>query len=345
MRNRHKLGSSNRTAKIIGMVIALLLIGGASVYGLTGQLDRHRQSTDNITELTPSLLGQSRNESVPDQNHTRNSADPAKEKLDPPPIDKNLKRPLAFLVVGIDERRHDSGRTDTIIVLTANPINQTIKMISIPRDTKTELADVSKGAFDKINHAYSRGKGLKSTKKTVERFLGIPIDYTTTINMKGFEQLVDLFGGVKVDVPRDFQTRGYRYTKGPMTLDGKAALYYVRERTGSSDFDRNVRQQQVLRSLINKSARFATLTKIDDILHIIGHNVNTNLTPLQLFQLQRLYGKVCGEDIEQLQLRGTDEWSDAYYFIVDETKKEEVIETLRTHLQLDEAEATPHLKH
>ena len=250
-----------------------------------------------------------------------NTLSPQKDQLRSPPIDKNLNRPLAFLVVGIDERQHDSGRTDTIIVFTSNPEQKTVKMVSIPRDTKTKLADVAFNACDKINHAYARGEGLQSTKKTVEQFLDIPIDYTVSVNMKGFEQLVDIFGGVQIDVPRDFSIKGYNYTKGPMKLGGKAALYYVRERASSSDFDRNKRQQQVLRALIEKSARFSTLTKIDDILRIIGSNVKTNLTPLQLFQLQRMYGKVQERDIEQLQLTGTDEWAESYYFIVNETRK------------------------
>src|SRR5690606_12374464 len=170
---------------------------------------------------------------------------------------RNLTRPLGSVADWTSGRRHDRGPTGPIIVFTANPDNRTIKMMSIPRDTKTALADVSHHVYDKINHAYSRGKGLESTKKTVEQFLGIPIDYTVSINMKGFEQLVDTFGGVDVNVPRDFTVEGHHYTKGPMTLDGRAALYYVRERKNSNDFDRNLRQQQVLRSLIDKSSRFS----------------------------------------------------------------------------------------
>lgn len=320
----------------------LLLIGSVTVYGLWPELTGVNRPANDIAQSGDTgPASPSRSDSGTAQQNTAdgNTVDSEKDELSPPPIDKNLRRPLSFLVVGIDERRHDSGRTDTIIVFTANPEDRTIKMISIPRDTKAELVDVAYNNIDKINHAYSRGAGIQSTKKTVENFLGIPIDYTASVNMKGFEQIVDTFGGVEVDVPRDFSIKGHHYKKGPMTLDGEEALYYVRERRSSNDFDRNFRQQQVLRSLIDKSSRFSTITKIDDILKIIGSNVKTNLTPLQLFQLQRMYGNVGDEDIERLELTGTDEWSDAYYFIVNETSKKEVIETLRAHLELDKTEA------
>lgn len=326
MRNR-----KHNTWKVIGIIIACALIGTLTSYGFSQLRHLPHHPTDDTAKLTPSQPFQQQN------HHTTNdkTARSDKKKIVSPPTDKNLKRPLAFLVVGIDERKHDSGRADTIIVFTANPTDKTIKMVSIPRDTKTEIADVVTHSHDKINHAYSRGNGLESTKKTVEQFLAIPIDYTVSVNMKGFEQLVDIFDGVHVDVPHDFTMNGFQYRKGPMTLNGEKALYYVRERKSSSDFNRNVRQQQVLRSLIDQSSRFSTITKIDDILRIIGNNVDTDLTPLQLFQLQRLYGKVQEKDIQRLELTGTDEWSDAYYFIVNEQKKKEVIETLHTHLQLN----------
>lgn len=334
MRSRDQSDNTNKTVKVIGSIVTLILVGVVIGYGLIIEQSRLPRPTDDIAEQAPYQHFEDKPQPIP-TTPNNNAAHPQKEQLGPPSIDKNLNRPLAFLVVGIDERQHDSGRTDTIIVFTSNPEDKTIKMVSIPRDTKTELADVAFNSYDKINHAYSRGEGLQSTKKTVEQFLDIPIDYTVSVNMQGFEQLVDLFGGVQVNVPRDFSIKGYNYQKGLMTLDGEAALYYVRERASSSDFDRNQRQQQVLRALIDKSSRFSTLTKIDDILRIIGNNVNTNLTPLQLFQLQRMYGKVREQDIEQLQLSGTDEWTDSYYFIVNETKKAEVIQTLHNHLQLD----------
>lgn len=319
---KHRKRSKRNTGRLTGTALILLLVIGAALYGWHGDRIKLGKSARDTTQSdmdAPSQTG-----------HSQHKTDRS-----PPPIDKSLKRPLAFLVVGIDERKNDPGRTDTIIVFTANPDERTIKMVSIPRDTKTVLADVSQSAVDKINHAYSRGDGMPSTKKTVEHFLGIPIDYTVSINMRGFAQLIDTFGGVTIDVPRNFSIAGHHYTKGPMTLDGEAALAYVRERGSSNDFARNARQQQVVRALIDKSARFSTIAKISDILSIIGRNVKTNLTPLKMLHLQRLYGDVSPHDIERLALTGRDEWSDAYYFIADDARRREVSETLRAHLQLD----------
>lgn len=340
MRNRGKKALRATGVLVFASIVAAVAFAQWTDTGKPGHSTNDIAQTENARPQ-PSGISQG-DKAGHDTVDRLPKAERDKDSLSPPPLNKNLKRPLAFLVVGIDERRHDSGRTDTIIVFTANPDNRTIKMMSIPRDTKTALADVSHHVYDKINHAYSRGKGLESTKKTVEQFLGIPIDYTVSINMRGFEQLVDTFGGVDVNVPRDFTVEGHHYTKGPMTLDGRAALYYVRERKNSNDFDRNLRQQQVLRSLIDKSSRFSTVTKIDDILKIVGRNVKTNLTPWQLYQLQRLYGNVTDDDIERLELTGTDEWSDAYYFIVNESSKNRAVETLRAHLELDRTQATFH---
>lgn len=322
----------NKKQRITSVLFLMLIIGGTTVYGLWLTKNHTHHSTDDSSSFNRSGSTPS---SPPEESTSRI------DELDLnllPQIDR-LNRPLSFLIVGVDERQDDTGRTDTIIVFTANPEERTIKMVSIPRDTKTVLADVSHNFEDKINHAYSRGKGISSTKKTVEQFLGIPIDYTASINMQGFEQLIDIFGGVEVDVPRDFTIEGHHYIQGPMTLDGHAALYYVRERESSNDFDRNFRQQQVVRALIDKSTQFSTLTRVNDIMNIIGKNVDTNLTPVQLFYLQRLYGNVKERDIERLELTGTDEWSDAYYFIVDNTSKAEVTETLRAHLQFRQTES------
>ena len=84
------------------------------------------------------------------------------------------KEPFSVLMLGVDERKDDSGRSDTMIVITVNPEKQTMKMLSIPRDTRTEI--VGHDTVDKINHAYAFG-GVPIAGYTVENFLNKPIDY------------------------------------------------------------------------------------------------------------------------------------------------------------------------
>ena len=109
--------------------------------------------------------------------------------------------PFSVLVLGVDEREGDSGRSDTMIVLTVNPNQNSIKMLSIPRDTRTEI--VGHGTTDKINHAYAFGREEMSIA-TVEHLLDIPIDYYVKVNMEGFQDIVDAVGGIQVNNNLDF---------------------------------------------------------------------------------------------------------------------------------------------
>lgn len=88
-----------------------------------------------------------------------------------------------------------------MIVLTVNPKTNTTKMVSIPRDTRTE--NVGKGKVDKINHAYVFG-GIQMSVDTVENFLNIPIDYYSEVNMDGFKDIAEAVGGVDVNNDLDF---------------------------------------------------------------------------------------------------------------------------------------------
>lgn len=121
------------------------------------------------------------------------------------------KEPFSVLMLGVDERDGDSGRSDTMIVLTVNPDKKSVKMLSIPRDTRTEI--VGHGTTDKINHAYAFG-GVAMSMDTVENFLDIPIDYFMQINMEGFKDIVDSVGGVTVDNDLDFTYEGVHFAKG-----------------------------------------------------------------------------------------------------------------------------------
>ncbi len=117
----------------------------------------------------------------------------------------------------VDEREGDIGRSDTLIILTVNPNKESIQMVSIPRDTRTEI--IGKGFEDKINHAYAFG-GPEMTMDTVEHFLDIPIDYFVQLNLESFTEIVDSVGGVTVTNSLPFSSDGYYFDKGTITLDG-----------------------------------------------------------------------------------------------------------------------------
>ncbi|MBL5778663.1 LCP family protein [Bacillus sporothermodurans] len=86
-----------------------------------------------------------------------------------PDISKN-SQPISILLMGVDERKGDRGRSDTLIAMTLNPKKGNMQMVSIPRDTRTEI--IGHGTTDKINHAYAFG-GPKMAIETVENFTGV----------------------------------------------------------------------------------------------------------------------------------------------------------------------------
>ena len=123
------------------------------------------------------------------------------EKREDPVVFKDAE-PFSMLVLGVDEREGDKGRSDTMIVMTVNPETKSTKMVSIPRDTYTEI--VGQGFNDKINHAYAFG-GIEMSMDTVENLLDIPIDYVVQVNMDSFKDIVDAVGGISINNTLDFK--------------------------------------------------------------------------------------------------------------------------------------------
>ncbi|GAA3319220.1 hypothetical protein GCM10020331_025230 [Ectobacillus funiculus] len=113
------------------------------------------------------------------------------------------------------------------MLVTVNPNENTTKLVSIPRDTYVTIE--GKGRQDKVNHAYAFG-GVPMTLNTLERFLGIPIDYYIEVNMQGFQEIVDAVGGVTVHNTFPFSYEGHSFAAGSIPLNGAQALAYARMR-------------------------------------------------------------------------------------------------------------------
>lgn len=129
--------------------------------------------------------------------------------------------PFSLLLLGVDEQEGDIGRSDTMVVVTVNPEVESIKMLSIPRDTRTEI--IGNGTEEKINHAYARG-GVEMSIATVEDFLDLPIDYYIKVNMDGFKDIINTLDGVTVDNDMDLTHKTHNFPKGKIKLDGNQAL-------------------------------------------------------------------------------------------------------------------------
>ncbi|WP_273124314.1 polyisoprenyl-teichoic acid--peptidoglycan teichoic acid transferase TagU [Bacillus weihaiensis] len=243
------------------------------------------------------------------------------------------KDPISILLMGVDEREGDRGRSDSLILMTVNPNTNSTQMVSIPRDTRTEI--VGKGIDDKINHAYAFG-GTEMAVATVENFLDVPVDYFVKINMESFKDTVDAVGGVEVNNTLNFSYGGYDFKEGTITLDGEKALAYTRMRYEDprGDFGRQDRQRQVIEGVMKKGANISSITKFGDMFGVVRDNVKTNLTFDEMWEIQANY-KSASSNLEQFQVKGTgDKINGIYYYIVPEEERLALSNQLKEHLEI-----------
>jgi polyisoprenyl-teichoic acid--peptidoglycan teichoic acid transferase len=296
--------------KVVGILFLLLLIGGG-VYAFT--------------------IYQSLNKAV-DTMHTPIDREQSSKRTKD--IEFDNKEPFSVLLLGVDEREGDKGRSDTMIVMTVNPDVNSVKMISIPRDTLTEI--VGKGTKDKINHAYAFG-GVEMSMDTVENMLDIPIDYFVQVNMESFKEIVNAVGGVKVHNDLTFSYGGYEFPEGELELNGEEALAFSRMRYEDprGDFGRQLRQREIIQAVIREGASVSSLWNFDNIFDALGNNIKTNLKFEEMVDIQKHY-KAASKDIEQIQIKdGSGTKIDGiYYYVIPDEELNSIQSTLKEHMEL-----------
>jgi LCP family protein required for cell wall assembly len=193
---------------------------------------------------------------------------------------------VSVLLLGIDQRQgekagEDYFRTDTMLLLSLDPVAKTGVMLSIPRDLWVTIPDFGIGEIsDRINTANFFGDRYKYpgggpalAMRTVQKNMGIPVQHYVRLNFTAFEDFVDRIGGIDVVVPEDiydpeYPTEDYnievfQISAGPQHLDGPTALKYARTRhTPGSDFDRVKRQQQVILAVRDKVTNLGLLPQL-----------------------------------------------------------------------------------
>jgi LCP family protein required for cell wall assembly len=257
-----------------------------------------------------------------------------KSDLRPQQVSLKKKQPFSILLMGVDKRPGDKGRSDTLMVLTVNPNNHSILMFNIPRDTRTEI--VGKGVQDKINHAYAFG-GVDMSIRTVEKFLNVPIDYYVQIDMEAFAKVIDQVGGVDVHNKFAFNYEGYSFKAGDLHLNGVEALKYSRMRYDDprGDFGRTERQRQIVRALIQKAASPAMLTKLDEVLFSLQGSVKTNLTFDEMKRIGTDY-KDAAQEFKTFEIKGKGAMiKGVWYYLVDQSERDRVSRLMREQLELN----------
>lgn len=196
----------------------------------------------------------------------------------------NGQQPFSVLLLGTDTgalgRTAKRGNSDTIIIATVNPQQKKFSLMSVPRDTMAQIIGTPKFSVHKINAAYNIG-GAKMAMNTTSRLLAVPIKYYVVLNMGGLRKMVNGVGGVEVTPPLTFAFDGYKFTKGQKEhLNGKEALAYARMRYDDpqGDYGRQLRQRQVIMSMLDHAGSFKTLSNLEEILNSAEKNIRTNLT-------------------------------------------------------------------
>ena len=246
--------------------------------------------------------------------------------------------PVSILLLGVDTGdlgRTEQGRSDSMVVVTINPHTQKTTLLSIPRDTYTEI--VGYGTSDKINHAYALG-GTAMSINTVQQMLDIPIDFYVMVNMAGIQEIVDAVGGITVESPLTFNQNGYDFVQGTNQLDGEAALAFARMRyeDPAGDTGRQGRQRLVIEAVIRKLATPETLLNYQAVLETLSANMQTSFQLSDFYTLQNQDYLGAVGNIEQQQLGGTgDMMNDIYYNFVDEAELTRVRDLLQIELELE----------
>jgi len=217
-----------------------------------------------------------------------------------------------ILLLGTDKRASETGptRTDTMILVTIDPQTKSAGMLSIPRDLWVTIPGYSENRIN-VAHFYGErdkypGGGPALAKKTVQYTLGIPVHYYVRVNFEGFERIIDAIGGITIDVEEaihdtKYPDENYGYMTvdipaGIQKMDGKTALQYARTRHGSSDFSRARHQQQVLKAVRDKVMRLdIPLTRIPEILKLVGDSVQTDLSLTEMYALAKVGRELTGD--------------------------------------------------
>jgi LCP family protein required for cell wall assembly len=232
----------------------------------------------------------------------------------PPPWDGASR--VTFLLIGLDYRDWEQGlgapRSDTMMLLTLDPLTMTAGVLSVPRDLWVNIPGYG---YNKINAAYAYGQGDQLpgggaglAMKTVESFLGVQIDYYAQVDFGAFETMIDTIGGVCLDVPEEIRVgRTYEHSAllepGYQCLDGKSTLGYARARyTEGGDVDRAVRQQQVIQAIMDKvfaPANFPGLVASAPSLYSqLSAGINTNISLNDALRLAVLVKDLPRENIK-----------------------------------------------
>ncbi|MEB3214182.1 MAG: LCP family protein, partial [Leptolyngbyaceae bacterium] len=254
-----------------------------------------------------------------------------------------ITRPVNILIMGIDrvpgaeagDEELFSGRSDTMLLVQVNPEDQSIRMLSIPRDTQVSFPGMR--GVTKINHANALG-GPRLAAEVVSHNLGdIEVDRYIRFSTDAFRELVDLLGGVEVFVPNRMyyvdQTQDLTIDLEPglQMLDGDQAEQFARFRAdGNGDIGRVQRQQILIRALRDRFISPSVIPRVPQILQLLDTHIDTNLSTEELLALATFGMDMDQDSLQMVMLPGTFSSSRDYiasYWLMDDVGVRRVLDS------------------
>lgn len=224
------------------------------------------------------------------------------EKIENPLEDiSGPKDEFLFLLAGVDSTGEETGtRTDTLMLIRADSNNNTVDMISIPRDSYVSI----NGKMDKINAAHSYG-GIDLTMSVVRDFLGINLDKYMVISFEAVIEGIDALGGMDVDVSQDV-AGAMGINPGIHTMSGDEVLKYVRFRKGyqNADLGRINTQQDFLKQFIKEATKPTNLPKLPKVYAAMKPYIKTNMNIKDLSSLAMKFKFVDSSNLNSVRLEG-----------------------------------------
>jgi LCP family protein required for cell wall assembly len=309
-RRRQNLDTTSKVllATFVALGIILAFIGGKFVFNLVKEW--------SLTKLPGAPVSSSNTGTNTGTNGTAvATAVPLQSSNAPAAASWDGKSRINILLLGLDysPRRQKEGQgsplSDTMILVTVDPLSQTIGVMSIRRDLWVNIPGFD---YNKINEAYKLGEDYKLpdggaglAMKTVENLLGVPINFYARVDFNAFKKIIDEIGGVQITIKQrmelDWKGDGnvFWIEPGTYVLPGNYALAYARTRSddyGAGDIDRGNRQMEVISALRDRVLNLNTLPRLvaraPALYQEISAGIQTNMTLDQAIQLAYLMAQI-----------------------------------------------------
>lgn len=261
-----------------------------------------------------------------------------REPVDTSIVDPALDKPDAqdILVLGSDSREGEGevyGRSDTLMIVHVDPVENFVSVLSLPRDLRVEVPE---HGIQKINAAFALG-GPALSIKTVQWVTRLDMDHYINVDFEAFRSLTTALGGIYVDVDRRYFYGGIAYENigiepGYQRLAGEQALDYVRFRHDNNlDFGRIERQQRFLQAAREQVSKWDTAFKIPELVRLVARNSSTDITTAQALNLALWGVGLDGSRIKQVTLEAeTREIGGASYVIATDEAIRRAVDDLLT---------------